>query len=73
MLPSPNYKHAKSFSISSEVIEGVDAAAKSLGISRSYFIQNALETYLKHFFMQIEKLEKTEASPQAQNEEVLTA
>jgi predicted DNA-binding protein len=59
MLPSPNYKHAKSFSISSEVIEDVDAAAKHLGISRSYFIQNALETYLKHFNMQIEKLERS--------------
>ena len=73
MLPSPNYKHAKSFSISSEVIEGVDAAAKHLGISRSYFIQNALETYLKHFYMQIEKLEKTEAKTQTHNEEALVA
>jgi predicted DNA-binding protein len=66
MLPSPNYKHAKSFSISSEVIEGVDAAAKHLGISRSYFIQNALETYLKHFNMQIEKLERSEAQKETQ-------
>ena len=65
MLPSPNYKHAQSFSISSEVIEGVDAAAKHLGISRSYFIQNALETYLKHFNMQIEKLERSEAQKEA--------
>jgi predicted DNA-binding protein len=61
MLPSPNYKHAKSFSISSEVIEGIDAAAKHLGISRSYFIQNALETYLKHFNIQMERLEEAEA------------
>ena len=73
MLPSPNYKHAKSFSISSEVIEGIDAAAKHLGISRSYFIQNALETYLKHFYMQIEKLEKTEAKTQTYNEEAQAA
>ena len=73
MLPSPNYKHAKSFSISSEVIEGVDTAAKHLGISRSYFIQNALETYLKHFYMQIEKLEKTEAKTQTYNEEAQAA
>lgn len=65
MLPSPNYKYAKSFSISSEVIEGVDAAAKHLGISRSYFIQHALETYLKHFNMQLERLEKAEAQQEA--------
>ena len=60
MLPSTNYKHQKSFSISIEVIEGVDAASKYLGVSRSYFIQNALETYLKHFNEQLEKLEKAE-------------
>lgn len=65
MLPSPNYKHAKSFSISSEVIEGIDAAAKHLQVSRSYFIQHALETYLKHFNMQIEKLERSEAKEEA--------
>ena len=65
MLPSPNYKHAKSFSISSEVIEGIDAAAKHLQVSRSYFIQHALETYLKHFNMQIEKLEKSENKEEA--------
>jgi metal-responsive CopG/Arc/MetJ family transcriptional regulator len=60
MLPSPNYKYQKSFSISAEVIEGVDAASKRLGVSRSCFIQNALETYLKHFNMQLEKLEANE-------------
>ncbi|MEG4287266.1 hypothetical protein QUB68_29595 [Microcoleus sp. A006_D1] len=60
MLPSPTYKYQKSFSISAEVIQGVEAASKHLGVSRSYFIQNALETYLKHFNMQLERLEKSE-------------
>jgi metal-responsive CopG/Arc/MetJ family transcriptional regulator len=60
MLPSPIKKYAKSFSISPEVIEGIDEASKHLGISRSYFIQNALQTYLKHFNMQLERLEKAE-------------
>jgi predicted DNA-binding protein len=60
MLPTPEWKRAKSFSISREVVEGIDAAAKSLGVSRSYFCQHALETYLKHFNRQIEKLDKQE-------------
>jgi metal-responsive CopG/Arc/MetJ family transcriptional regulator len=66
MLPSPIKKYAKSFSISAEVIEGIDEASKHLGISRSCFIEQALETYLKHFNMQIEKLEKSEAQKETQ-------
>lgn len=61
MLPSPIKKYPKTFSLSAEAIEGIEEAAKCLGVTRSYFLEHALETYLKHFNLQLERLENSEA------------
>jgi metal-responsive CopG/Arc/MetJ family transcriptional regulator len=65
MLPS-DYKLAISISISPDLLGEIDTACEIVGCKRrSTFIHEALEIYLKHFNMQLEKLEI--------NEEALTA
>ncbi len=60
MLPSLDYKVARSFSISSEVSDEIDEICEMLELRRSNFVNQALETYLKHFKIQLEKLDAKE-------------
>jgi metal-responsive CopG/Arc/MetJ family transcriptional regulator len=60
MLPSFDYKKARSFSLSTELSDEIDEVCQMLGLQRSGFVNQALETYLKHFRMQLEKLDAKE-------------
>jgi len=66
MLLSFDYKKARSFSLPTELSDELDEVCAMLGVQRSGFVSHALETYLKHLRMQIERLENTEAQQEAQ-------
>jgi hypothetical protein len=53
--PASEHKLPKSFSISPDILEGIETAAKTVGVSRSSFMELSLKTYLKHFNAQLEK------------------
>lgn len=57
MLPSPDYKINATISFSPTLLEEIDEACKSVKTTRSDFVRHALETYLKHFKIQAEKIE----------------
>ena len=57
MLPSPEYKVNTTISFTPELLEEIDAACKLVNTNRSDFVRHALETYLKHFKIQNEKIE----------------
>ena len=60
MLPS-DYKLAISISISPDLLGEIDTACEIAGCkNRSVFIHEALEIYLRHFNMQLEKVEVQE-------------
>jgi metal-responsive CopG/Arc/MetJ family transcriptional regulator len=60
MLPS-DYKLAISISISPDLLGEIDTACEIVGCKhRSIFIHEALEVYLKHFNMQLEKVDAKE-------------
>ncbi len=60
MLPSFDYKKARSFSLPTELSDELDEVCEILGVQRSGFVSQALETYLKHLRMQLEKLDAKE-------------
>jgi len=60
MLPSLDYKKARSFSLSTEISDEIDEICEMLELRRSSFVNQALETYLKHFRIQLEKLDTRE-------------
>lgn len=65
MLPLFDYKKARSFSLPTELSDELDEVCEILGVQRSGFVSQALETYLKHLKMQLEKLDTKEESPAA--------
>jgi metal-responsive CopG/Arc/MetJ family transcriptional regulator len=57
MLPCPEYKINTTISFTPDLLEAIDEACQIANTSRSDFVRHALETYLKHFKIQAEKIE----------------
>ncbi|WP_333202785.1 hypothetical protein [Microcoleus sp. S28C3] len=67
MLPSTR-KLRVGLALSPELIAEADKFAVPFGVSRSTFFEEAMWIYLDH----LDRYVKSEAKPQAQNEEALT-
>lgn len=60
MLPSFDYKKARFFSLSTELSDEIDEVCEMLDLHRTSFVNQAIETYLKHLRIQLEKLDTKE-------------